>query len=141
MLRISTRGKYALITMEVLAEQNDRSFVPMKKISQKQNLSVKYLEQILIQLSKAGLVEGLRGNNGGYRLVKSPKEYTAGEILRAMEGNLSPGGVNEGKTVKTKGNEDFWQGFDKTVNEYVDSITLEKITEKSLETDGYMFYI
>ena len=61
MLRISTRGKYALITMEVLAEQNDRSFVPMKKISQKQNLSVKYLEQILIQLSKAGLVEGLRG--------------------------------------------------------------------------------
>ncbi len=141
MLKISTRGQYALMTMEVLAEQSDHSFVPMKKISHRQNLSVKYLEQILIQLSKAGLVEGLRGNNGGYRLIKKPSEYTAGEILRAMEGDLSPRGNGDVKAVKTLGNDDFWKGFDLAVQNYVDSITLEHILEKSRENNGYMFYI
>jgi len=141
MLKISTRGQYALMTMEVLAEQNDGSYVPMKKISHKQNLSVKYLEQILIQLSKAGLVEGLRGNNGGYRLVKKPSEYTAGEILRAMEGDLSPRGSVDVKAVKSTGNEDFWNGFNDAINSYVDSIKLENIVEKSRENNGYMFYI
>lgn len=141
MLKISTRGQYALMTMEVLAEQADESFVPMKKISHRQNLSVKYLEQILIQLSKAGLVEGMRGNNGGYRLVKKPSEYTAGEILRAMEGDLSPRGNGDAKAVKSTGNEDFWEGFEAAINSFVDSISLEQILEKSRENNGYMFYI
>lgn len=141
MLKISTRGQYALMTMEVLAEQADDTYIPMKKISHKQNLSVKYLEQILIQLSKAGLVEGMRGNNGGYRLVKPVRDYTAGEILRAMEGSLSPRGTNDGNGVKSNGNENFWAGFDKAINAYVDSITLEQILEKSQENNGYMFYI
>jgi len=141
MMKISTRGQYALMTMEVLAEQTDDSYVPMKKISHMQNLSVKYLEQILIQLSKSGLVEGLRGNNGGYRLVKKPEQYTAGEILRAMEGDLSPRGNADEKAVKSSGNEEFWSEFDKTINDFVDSISLEKIVEKSRENNGYMFYI
>lgn len=141
MLKISTRGQYALMTMEVLAEQQSDTYVPMKIISHKQNLSVKYLEQILIQLSKAGLVEGLRGNNGGYRLVKKPEEYTAGEILRAMEGDLSPRGNADPKAVKSIGNEEFWSGFDKIISEYVDSVTLEHIAEKSRENNGFMFYI
>ncbi|MCQ2588942.1 MAG: Rrf2 family transcriptional regulator [Treponema sp.] len=141
MFRISTRGQYALMTMEVLAEQQDDTFVPMKKISHRQNLSVKYLEQILIQLSKAGLVEGLRGNNGGYRLVKKPSEYTAGEILRAMEGELSPRSNADSKALKTLGNEEFWTDFNKTINDFVDSVSLEKIVEKSHENNGYMFYI
>lgn len=141
MLKISTRGQYALMTMEVLAEQADESFVPMKKISHRQNLSVKYLEQILIQLSKAGLVEGMRGNNGGYRLVKKPSEYTAGEILRAMEGELSPRGNGDAKGVKSTGNEEFWEGFEAAINSFVDSISLEQILEKSRENNGYMFYI
>lgn len=141
MFKISTRGQYALMTMEVLAEQQDDSFVPMKKISHRQNLSAKYLEQILIQLSKAGLVEGLRGNNGGYRLVKKSSQYTAGEILRAMEGDLSPRGNADEKALKSLGNEKFWTDFDKTINDFVDSISLEKIVEKSHEDNGYMFYI
>ena len=117
MIKISTRGQYALMTMEVLAEQTDDSYVPMKKISHKQNLSVKYLEQILIQLSKAGLVEGMRGNNGGYRLK------------------------NDSNAVKTLGNEEFWNGFDNAINSYVDSVSLEEILEKSRENNGYMYYI
>ncbi|MCR4630175.1 MAG: Rrf2 family transcriptional regulator [Treponema sp.] len=141
MLKISTRGQYALMTMEILAEQGDNAYVPMKKISHKQNLSVKYLEQILIQLSKAGLVEGMRGNNGGYRIIKKPSEYTAGEILRAMEGDLSPRGNTDTKAVKSSGNEEFWKDFDSAVNTFVDSISLEQILEKSRENTGYMFYI
>lgn len=141
MMKISTRGQYALMTMEVLAEQQDNSYVPMKKISHKQNLSVKYLEQILIQLSKAGLVEGLRGNNGGYRLAKKSSQYTVGEILRAMEGDLSPRGNADEKAVKTTGNEEFWADFENTINTFVDSISLEHIVEKSHENNGYMFYI
>lgn len=141
MIKISTRGQYALMTMEVLADQPDDSYVPMKKISHKQNLSVKYLEQILIQLSKAGLVEGMRGNNGGYKLKKSPEKYTAGEILRAMEGDLNPKGTSDCNTVKTLGNEEFWNGFDNAINSYVDSISLKEILEKSRENNGYMYYI
>ncbi|MDD6296007.1 MAG: Rrf2 family transcriptional regulator [Treponema sp.] len=141
MLKISTRGQYALMTMEVLAEQDDNSYVPMKKISHRQNLSVKYLEQILIQLGKAGLVEGLRGNNGGYRLTKPVSEYTVGEILRAMEGDLAPRGSSAGKAFKTCGNESFWSGFEKALNDYVDSVTLDKIVETTRENNAYMFYI
>ena len=141
MLKISTRGQYALMTMEVLAEQDGNSYVPMKKISHRQNLSVKYLEQILIQLGKAGLVEGLRGNNGGYRLTKPVSEYTAGEILRAMEGDLAPRGSSAGKAFKTCGNEYFWSGFEKALNDYVDSVTLDKIVETTRENNAYMFYI
>lgn len=141
LIKISTRGQYALMTMEVLADQPDDSYVPMKKISHKQNLSVKYLEQILIQLSKAGLVEGMRGNNGGYKLKKSPEKYTAGEILRAMEGDLNPKGTSDCNAVKTLGNEEFWNGFDNAINSYVDSISLKEILEKSRENNGYMYYI
>ena len=141
MLKISTRGQYALMTMEVLAEQDGNSYVPMKKISHRQNLSVKYLEQILIQLGKAGLVEGLRGNNGGYRLTKPVSEYTVGEILRAMEGDLAPRGSSAGKAFKTCGNESFWSGFEKALNDYVDSVTLDKIVKTTRENNAYMFYI
>lgn len=141
MLKISTRGQYALMTMEVLAEQKNDCYVPMKTISHRQNLSVKYLEQILIQLSKAGLVEGIRGNNGGYRLVKKPEEYTAGEILRVMEGDLEPRGNLENAAVKSGGNEAFWEKFTSTINNFVDSISLKQILDKSSENDGYMFYI
>ena len=141
MLKISTRGQYALMTMEVLAEQDGNSYVPMKKISHRQNLSVKYLEQILIQLGKAGLVEGLRGNNGGYRFTKPVSEYTVGEILRAMEGDLAPRGSSAGKAFKTCGNESFWSGFEKALNDYVDSVTLDKIVETTRENNAYMFYI
>ena len=68
-------------------------------------------------------------------------QYTAGEILRAMEGNLSPKGVSEGNTVSSVGNDAFWQGFDEAVNHYVDSITLEQIAEKNREFNGFDYVI
>lgn len=141
MLKISTKGQYALLLMTDLAEQDPSKYVALKILSHRHNLSIKYAEQILMQLSKTGLVVGLRGNNGGYRLSKTPDQYTAGEILRAMEGNLSPKGVSEGNTVSSVGNDAFWQGFDEAVNQYVDSITLEQIAEKNREFNGFDYVI
>ena len=141
MLKISTKGQYALLLMTDLAEQDPSKYVALKILSHRHNLSIKYAEQMLMQLSKTGLVVGLRGNNGGYRLAKTPDQYTAGEILRAMEGNLSPKGVSEGNTVSSVGNDAFWQGFDEAVNQYVDSITLEQIAEKNREFNGFDYVI
>ena len=141
MLKISTKGQYALLLMTDLAEQDPSKYVALKILSHRHNLSIKYAEQILMQLSKTGLVVGLRGNNGGYRLAKTPDQYTAGEILRAMEGNLSPKGVSEGNTVSSVGNDAFWQGFDEAVNQYVVSITLEQIAEKNREFNGFDYVI
>lgn len=141
MLKISTRGQYALLIMTDLAEQNPEKFIPLKLLSHRHNLSVKYLEQILIQLSKAGLVTGLRGNNGGYKLVKKPEEYTVGEILRALEGDLSPRGNTEGNTLSNVGNDSFWKDFEKVINDYVDSISLEEVAQKNREFNGFDYCI
>ena len=113
MLKISTKGQYALLIMTDLAESDPEKYVPLKLLSHRHNLSVKYLEQILIQLSKDGLVMGLRGNNGGYKLVKSPENYTIGEILRSTEGDLSPRSNTEGNSVSNVGNDYFWNDFEK----------------------------
>ncbi len=141
MLKISTRGQYALLLMTDLAEQNPEKFVPLKLLAHRHNLSTKYAEQILMQLSKTGLVLGLRGNSGGYKLARKPEQYKAGEILRAMEGDLSPRGTLEGNTVSNVGNDTFWSDFDKAVNTYVDSITLDQIAEKNREFNGYDYVI
>lgn len=141
MLKISTRGQYALLLMTDLAEQNPEKYVPLKLLSHRHNLSPKYAEQILMQLSKSGLVLGLRGNNGGYKLSKRADQYSAGEILRAMEGDLNPRGSIENNTVSNVGNDTFWHDFDNAVNNFVNSITLEQIAEKNREFNGYDYVI
>ena len=141
MLRISTKGQYALLIMTELAEHNPETYIPLKLLSHRHNLSTKYLEQILIQLSKSGLVTGLRGSNGGYRLSKGADQYTVGEILRAMEGDLNPRTQNDTPAVSSVGNDDFWNEFSTVINEYVDSNTLEQIAEKNRQFNGYDYYI
>ena len=81
-MKISTKGRYALRLMLDLAMHNDEGYISIKTISQRQGISEKYLEQIIKMLSKSGLVESTRGAQGGYKLLKEPKEYTVGEILR-----------------------------------------------------------
>lgn len=141
MLKVSTRGQYALLIMIDLADSNPEKYVPLKLLSKRHNLSVKYLEQILMQLSKDGLVTGLRGNNGGYRLVKKPAEYTIGEILRSTEGNLSPRGQLEGKTISNLGNDCFWEDFEKVINDFLDNRNLQQIVDKNKEFNGFDFVI
>ncbi|MBR4789359.1 MAG: Rrf2 family transcriptional regulator [Treponema sp.] len=141
MMKISTKGQYALLIMTELAEQPEGKFIPLKLLSHRHNLSVKYLEQILIHLSKAGLVIGVRGSNGGYKLVKKTEEYTTGEILRALEGDLSPINVRENNVITDTGNDDYWKDFEVVINNYVDSVTLDKLVEKNKENTGWMYYI
>lgn len=130
-MRISTKGRYALRIMIDLALNGNGNFISLKSIAERQEISNKYLEQIISLLNKAGLLEAARGNNGGYKLAKEPKEYTVGDILRASEGDLAPvycvtgdGDCEKKHDCRTYA---FWEGLDNVINEYVDSKTLEDL--------------
>ena len=126
-MKISTKGRYALRVMIDLAVNDKGDYVSLKDISNRQEVSLKYLEQIMAMLNKAGYVKSTRGNNGGYILAKSPEEYKVGDILRKTEGYLAPiacvNGEECGKRENCKTFK-FWQGLDNVINEYVDSKTL-----------------
>ena len=141
MYKISTRGQYALLIMEDLAMGQPDKYIPLKTLSHRRNLSTKYLEELLIQLSKAGLVTGSRGISGGYKLSKKPSEYTIGEILRVMEGELCPLGSFENNTIVSEGSRYFWKEFESTINNYVDSVHLDDLAEKNKEYVGYDYCI
>ena len=87
---ISTKGRYAMRVMLDLAENGKGGFIPLKDIAERQGISKKYLEIIVKELVKGGLVVGASGKGGGYRLVRSPEEYPLGEIIELMEGPLAP---------------------------------------------------
>ncbi|MDE6362616.1 MAG: Rrf2 family transcriptional regulator, partial [Clostridia bacterium] len=87
---ISTKGRYALRIIIDLAENDNGTYIPMKQVAQRQRLSLKYLEHILSILKQNNIVEGLHGKGGGYKLTRKPEEYTVGEILRIVEGDLAP---------------------------------------------------
>lgn len=130
-MKISTKGRYALRIMMDLAMNSNGKYISLKDIAKRQEISNKYLEQIIALLNKAGYLETARGYTGGYRLAREPKEYTIGDILRASEGDLAPiycltedGECDKQKECKTYS---FWKGLDDVINEYVDSKTLEDL--------------
>lgn len=126
-MKISTKGRYALRVMIDLAVNDKGNYVSLKDISNRQEVSLKYLEQIMAMLNKAGYVKSIRGNNGGYRLAKLPEEYKVGDILRKTEGDLAPIACVNGEECSKRENcktFKFWQGLDNVINEYVDSKTL-----------------
>lgn len=140
-MRVSTKGRYALRIMVDLAEHNSGGYIRLKDISERQGITIKYMEQIMPLLTKAGYVKSYRGNNGGYMLARRPEEYTAGEILRTMEGNLAPIPCLEDIPNRCERKEEcstlrFWEGLQKVVNEYVDGVTLEELMESR-----YQMYI
>lgn len=128
-MKISTKGRYALRIMLDIASNEKDKFISLKDIATRQEISMKYLEQIISTLNKAGLVQSCRGNSGGYKLVKKPKEYKVGDILRVAEGNLSPTNcINEDCSRKAICQTyEFWKGLDNAIEEYVDSKTLEDL--------------
>jgi len=133
-MKISTKGRYATRVMLDLAEHDGENFVSLKEIAERQDISVKYLEQIVSILSKCGYVKSSRGSSGGYRLAKKPEDYTIGDILRAAEGSLAPVFCVEGDfqcdrkgTCHTCG---FWKGLYAAVNQYIDSVTLADLIKK-----------
>lgn len=133
-MMISTRGRYALRVMIDLAEHNE-GYIPMKAVAERQGLSLKYLEQILPVLTKHHLIEGIQGRGGGYRLCRAPQDYTAGEVLRLTEGDLSPVSCMGADAVPCERSEEcrtlpLWSGLNKVVNEYLDSVSLADLMQK-----------
>ena len=134
-MKISTKGRYALRLMVDLAEHRDSGFIALKDVAKRQNISKKYLEQIVPVLNGAGLLATNRGNRGGYRLAKEPKEYTVGDILRITEGSIAPvscldSGVNLCERKNFCQTLYVWEGLYKVVNEYLDGITVQDIVDK-----------
>jgi Rrf2 family protein len=129
---ISTKGRYALGVMIDLAIYSEKEYVSLKDISRRTNISYKYLEQVISLLNRAGLVKSLRGNNGGYQLNKSPKDILAYDIIIATEGNISiSDSVN--KDINASIN-DFWNGLDKTIENYLKSVNLTSLKDKYLDS-------
>ncbi|MBO7689732.1 MAG: Rrf2 family transcriptional regulator [Clostridia bacterium] len=143
---ISTKGRYALLVMIDLAQYSSGEYIALKDISARQEISVKYLEQVISLLNRAGFLQSMRGNNGGYRLAKRPSDITAGDILRAAEGSLAPvAGLDSeplmGDRDPSYVTHDFWVGYDKVINEYVDSITLQQLVDHARVLAGNDFVI
>lgn len=133
-MMISTKGRYALRLMIDLAQQDSSSYISLKDISLRQDISIKYLEQIISLLCKSGLLQSTRGAQGGYKLSKKPEEYRVGDILRVTEGCLSPVSCLE-KPENLCSRKDicptlsFWTGLEKHIIEYVDSYTLKDLVK------------
>lgn len=136
-MMISTKGRYALRVMLDLASQPAEEYISLKAISDRQEVSMKYLEAIVANLSKAGMLASLRGKSGGYRLNKDASAYSVGDVLRAAEGELntvncleeSKGGCNRAGECLTL---PLWQKLDQIVADYLDSVNLRDLLTQEL---------
>ncbi len=140
-MKISTKGRYALRVMLDLAINNTGEYIPLKEVSKRQGITVKYLEQIIPQLKKAGFLKSTRGNSGGYKLAKEPKAYVVGDILRTMEGSLAPVSCLEDEENMCAMSDvcttlSFWKGLEKVITDYVDNITLQDLLDHHNEMAG-----
>ncbi len=126
---VSTKGRYALRVMVDLAEHRDEGRIPLRQIAVRQDISEKYLENILSTLVRHGMLSGLRGKGGGYCLTREPEEFTLGEILRLTEGSLSPvsclnGSHNTCERAATCRTVRVWAELDRMIEEYLDGVTI-----------------
>lgn len=131
-MMISSKGRYALRVMLDMAQQRDAGYIRLSDVAQRQGISRKYLESIMGALNKSGLVESALGKSGGYRLTRDPADYSAGEILRAAEGELIPVSclAREGHKCDRAGlcfALPFWKGLEEQINAYVDSFSLQDL--------------
>lgn len=143
-MKISTKGRYALRMLLDLAEHRQCGYIALKYIAERQNISKKYLEQIIPMFNNSGILKTSRGAQGGYQLAKSPDSYTLGEILRLTEGSLAPILCAEQEPADCARSEDcalrpVWQGLYRTVCAYLDGITLQTLLDRQAErrTDDY----
>lgn len=136
-MMISTRGRYALRVMIELAKNDAGTYMKLENIANNQEISKKYLEAIIKLLVQEGLVTGLRGKGGGYKLALPPERYTVGQILRLTEGTLAPVAcleceVNTCKRAASCPTLPMWKGLHGVIAEYLDGITLDKLVKGGL---------
>lgn len=136
-MMISTRGRYSLRVMADLAEHAGEGYIPMKDVAQRQGISLKYLEKILPVLAKNGIITGIQGKGGGYRLSRKPEEYTLGEILRLTEGTLAPVScLGCGSQPCERAAEcrtlPVWTELDRVISGYLDSVLLSDLVKQEV---------
>ena len=145
-MKISTKGRYSLRMLLDLAEHRHEGFVSLKDISERQGISKKYLEQLVSLLNHPDILRSTRGNKGGYMLAKEPDQYTVGQILRITEGGIPVVSCLEGKQnlcqrsafCKTVS---VWQGLKRTINDYLDGITLQDILDNHTNNGAGEYHI
>ena len=139
-MKISTKGRYALRLMLDLAIHSEGSAVPLRDVAQRQEISDKYLEQIVTQLSRAGLVRSVRGAGGGYLLTRTPEGYTVGEILRVLEGSLAPVSCADGVGCCERADRcvtgEVWREIQAAGDGVVDHLTLADLVRRYHEKFG-----
>jgi Rrf2 family cysteine metabolism transcriptional repressor len=139
-LKISTKGRYGLTIMMELARKFGEGPTSLKSIAEKHQLSEHYLEQLIAPLRNGGLVKSIRGAYGGYILSKTPDEVTAGDIIRVLEGPISPVDFTEEDDPAKR---DLWVRIRDSIADVLDSSTLGNLITFRDEgkNDNYMFYI
>jgi Rrf2 family iron-sulfur cluster assembly transcriptional regulator len=140
---VSTKGRYALRVMIDLAEHQSDKYVPLKEVAARQEISEKYLENILKVLVQNGFLEGLRGKGGGYRLTRGPEQYTVEEILNLTEGNLAtvscltPGAPTCHRMAECR-TYNMWKGLDEMISDYFSKITLADLAAPEEAGNDYV---
>ena len=136
-MMISTKGRYALRVIIDLAQQDSDGYISLKSISQRQEISMKYLEMIVSILNKAGLLHSQRGKDGGYRLVKPASQYTVSEIVNLTEGSLAAVPCLDcGENTCSRAAEcltlPVWEKLDRVIDEYLSSVTVQDIIDRKI---------
>ncbi len=142
-MMISTKGRYALRVLVDMAEHQTDSFVPLKEIARRQEISEKYLESIVKSLVQGGILEGLRGKGGGYRLVRSPEQLTVAEVLRFTEGPLSSvsclqPGASACPRAGICRTLELWKGLDQVVEDYLTGVRIADLMMPEQTGDDYV---
>ncbi len=140
-MKISTKGRYALRMLLDLSLHQEDGYISLKEVAERQQISKKYLEQIVPMLNKGGILRTNRGNKGGYMLAKPANVLTVGDVLRATEGSLAPVACleyeeNDCPRAAECATLYVWEGLYKAVHEYLDSITLQDILNHNAGVDG-----
>ena len=132
---VSTKGRYALRVMVSFAQRGGEEYIPLKEIAEKEGISQKYLESIMTVLSKAGFVDAVHGKGGGYRLNRSPEEYTVGSILKLTEGSLSAVSCTSQGAAACSRSEccnalPMWEKLDRMIDEFFEGITIADLLKE-----------
>ena len=132
---VSTKGRYALRVMVCFAQRGGDEYIPLKEIAEKEGISQKYLESIMTVLSKAGFVDAVHGKGGGYRLNRSPEQYTVGSILKLTEGSLSAVSCTAQGAAACSRSEccnalPMWEKLDKMIDEFFEGITIADLLKE-----------
>lgn len=138
-MKISTKGRYGLTIMIALGKEYGEGPLPLRKIAAEHDLSEAYLEQLVAPLRNAGLVKSVRGAYGGYMLSRPPKEISAGDVIRVLEGPIQP---VEGIEDEAQPQRELWIRIRDAVKNVLDTTTIEDLAnQQEYTTENYMFYI